>query len=203
MTTNILDSTAGEDLNIVKKFNEYDYSYLRPPIDVGKIIHSEEFCHKLVGLEHVRKVFFDGRRTKFELEQLRKWKKEVKRRGYKLPEYWSDDVDIFKVIYSMNYRVGKNYVNAFNKLAKILEWENDPLSLVLDIDSAMVLKQGVIFMYGRDLMYRPIFYFDVKKALLLGVTKEAVGKAICYLLTVIKNSLTKYHVEQWILILNI
>ena len=65
----------------------------------------------------------------------------------------------------MNYKVGKNYINAFNKLEKILDWENDPNSLILDHNTALILKQGIVFIYGRDKLYRPLVYFNVKKAL--------------------------------------
>ena len=89
-------------------------------------------------------------------------------------------------------------------IKKHIEWLNNPLYKTLSMKAEELLKQGMVYQLGRDKKLRPVLYFDIPKINENLKDMDTLLQAICNLLSLVRKYMfLPYHVENWVILLDI
>jgi hypothetical protein len=105
-----------------------------------------------------RKIYHKVDFTDYEKEGLKNLLKECEKENLVLPPGWSE-VNTLKMCYSARFDMKKCLANLKNHL----KWWLDPEMHQISSKSADLLKNGFIYVHGRDIQLRPIIILDVTK----------------------------------------
>ena len=155
--------------------------------------------------DNYRFIFNGMEKTPYEkekLEELNKYIKEKEKQNNKgnfLPEWWLES-DTLRYLQSTNYDIKKVY-----SLIKENLQSSEKAKKTIDKRIRFILNYGFLYMYGRDVHFRPIIVVEVKKSseLLdkLKYTFDELSQAMIFFMNYIVNYiLLPGQIENWILI---
>ena len=155
--------------------------------------------------ENYRYIFNGIEKTPYEkekLEELNKYIKEKEKKkkdGNFLPDWWIES-DSLRYLQSTNYDIKK----AFSLIKENLK-STEKARKIIDKRIRFILNYGFIYMFGRDVHFRPIIVVEVKKSIelldKLGYTFEELSQSMLFFMNYIVNYiLLPGQIENWILI---
>ena len=157
--------------------------------------------------ENYRYIFNGKEKTPYEQEKLEEFNKYIKEKEKSkkneeknfLPDWWIES-DTMRYLQSTNYDIKKVY-----SLIKENLNSTEKARKTIDKRIRFILNYGFIYMYGRDMHFRPIIIVEVKKSseLLdkLGYTFEELSQSMLFFMNYIVNYiLLPGQIENWILI---
>ena len=142
-------------------------------------------------------------KTPYEKEKLEELYKYITEKENDInnffPEWWLES-DTLRYLQATNYDVKKTY----NLIKENLK-STDQAIKIIDKRIRFILNYGFIYMYGRDMHFRPIIIVEVKKSceLLdkLNYTFDELSQAMLFFMNYIVNYiLLPGQIENWILI---
>jgi hypothetical protein len=156
--------------------------------------------------DNYRYIFNGKEKTPYEQEKLEEFNKFIKEKeknkkgdGNFLPDWWIES-DTMRYLQSSNYDFKKVY-----SLIKENLKSREKARKTIDKRIRFILNYGFIYMYGRDMHFRPIIVVEVKKSseLLdkLGYSFEELSQSMLFFMNYIVNYiLLPGQIENWILI---
>ncbi|EGR29409.1 hypothetical protein IMG5_156020 [Ichthyophthirius multifiliis] len=106
-------------------------------------------------------------------------------------------IQIYLFIYIYNYIKKKN-------LEIHIQWKNNPDMHSLDQPSLNFLKEGTVYLAGRDKKYRPVLIMDCSKLNMKKQTGDSLIRAMSYFLNIIKKHMfVNGKIENWIFIIDV
>lgn len=154
--------------------------------------------------DNYRYIFNGIEKTSYEkekMEEFNKYIKEKERQNHTnfLPEWWIES-DTLRYLQATNFDIKKVY-----SLIKENIKSTEKARKIIDKRMRFILNYGFLYMYGRDVHFRPIIVVEVKRAneLLdkLGYTFEELSQSILFFMNYIVNYiLLPGQIENWVLI---
>lgn len=154
--------------------------------------------------ENYRYIFNGIEKTSFEKEKMEEFDKFIKEKEKQnkknfLPEWWIES-DTLRYLQATNFDIKKVY-----SLIKENIKSTEKARKIIDKRMRFILNYGFLYMYGRDVHFRPIIIVEVNRAneLLdkLGYTFEELSQTILFFMNYIVNYiLLPGQIENWILI---
>ena len=153
--------------------------------------------------DNYRFIFNGVDKTPYEKEKLEELYKYITEKendiNNSFPEWWLES-DTLRYLQATNYDVKKTY----NLIKENLK-STDQAIKIIDKRIRFILNYGFIYMYGRDMHFRPIIIVEVKKSceLLdkLNYTFDELSQAMLFFMNYIVNYiLLPGQIENWILI---
>ena len=152
--------------------------------------------------DNYRFIFNGMDKTPYEkekLEELNKYIAEKEKGNNFFPDWWLES-DTLRYLQASNYDVKKVY-----NLIKDNIKSTEETKKIIDKRIRFILNYGFLYMYGRDMHFRPIIIVEVKKSceLLdkLNYTFEELNQAMLFFMNYIVNYiLLPGQIENWILI---
>ena len=154
--------------------------------------------------ENYRYIFNGMKKTPYEEEKLEEFNKYIKEKENQkkikfLPDWWLES-DTLRYLQAANYDIKKVYTLIKENLKS-----TEKGIKIIDKRIRFILNYGFLYMYGRDVHFRPIIIVEVKKSceLLdkLGYTFEELNQTMLFFMNYIVNYiLVPGQIENWILI---
>ena len=154
--------------------------------------------------DNYRYIFNGMKKTDYEEEKLEEFNKYIKEKENQknikfLPDWWLES-DTLRYLQAANYDIKKVYTLIKENLNS-----TDKAIKIIDKRIRFILNYGFLYMYGRDVHFRPIIVVEVKRSceLLdkLGYTFEELNQAMLFFMNYIVNYiLLPGQIENWILI---
>ena len=155
--------------------------------------------------DNYRFIFNGIEKTPFEKQKMEEFNKYVKEKekqkkeGNFLPEWWIES-DTLRYLQATNYDIKKVY-----SLIKDNLKSTENARKVIDKRIRYILNYGFLYMYGRDVHFRPIIIVEVKKSIelldKLGYTFDELSQSMLFFMNYIVNYiLIPGQIENWILI---
>jgi hypothetical protein len=154
--------------------------------------------------DNYRYIFNGMKKTDYEEEKLEEFNKYIKEKENQknikfLPDWWLES-DTLRYLQAANYDIKKVYTLIKENLNS-----TDKAIKIIDKRIRFILNYGFLYMYGRDVHFRPIIVVEVKRSceLLdkLSYTFEELNQAMLFFMNYIVNYiLLPGQIENWILI---
>jgi len=154
--------------------------------------------------ENYRYIFNGIEKTSFEKEKMEEFDKFIKEKEKHdkknfLPEWWIES-DTLRYLQATNFDIKKVY-----SLIKENIKSTEKARKIIDKRMRFILNYGFLYMYGRDVHFRPIIIVEGNRAneLLdkLGYTFDELSQSILFFMNYIVNYiLLPGQIENWILI---
>ncbi|KAM3145542.1 hypothetical protein pb186bvf_002316 [Paramecium bursaria] len=170
--------------------------YLAPPPSAYKLIHEDiDIKWDKGDGKFLRRIFNRVPYAEYEIQQILEFRKLY-------PEMVDQkDSLILRFIQAGSFQSKDPLSRAYEMLSKYLSWKQTEVLMTPNIQK--LLQDGAVYQFGRDIRHRPIIYFDIPK-LKKHLQEPYLIDAIVYLLKEIEQvMLLEYHVEQWVIVLNI
>ena len=155
--------------------------------------------------DNYRYIFNGIEKTSYEQEKMEEFNRFIKEKERQnnnknfLPEWWIES-DTLRYLQATDYDIKKVY-----SLIKENIKSTEKARKIIDKRMRFILNYGFLYMYGRDVHFRPIIIVEVKRAneLLdkLGYTFDELSQSILFFMNYIVNYiLLPGQIENWVLI---
>lgn len=176
---------------------DYDFSYLIPPKEVLEVKHDDYYIQHGEGEKSVRKIFDCVPYTPYEEQKLKEFEAMIVKEGIQLPQGWPRALTM-KYVYSAKFALEKCMEN----LKVYLDWLSHPNRKTIPPKCLELLKEGLVYLSGRDKQFRPIIVVNVYRVDLKKMTIEDFTETLCALCSVIeKYCFVPGKVENWVFII--
>lgn len=152
--------------------------------------------------KQLRRIFQGGvKYNDFELENLSKFKEELKKRDLSLPSYW-EECNTYRFLQASGYDHSKTIL----LILEHLEWRKINFPVILTDKIKQILNSGFIYIHGRDNRFRPLIVFDPnifslnKKKF---VTEDWILSLVFFFEYVTKNCFIPGQIENWNIICDV
>jgi len=177
--------------------SDFDFSYLIPPKEVMDVKHDDYYIQHGEGEKSVRKIFDCVPYTPYEQEKLKEFEAMIVKENLQLPPGWTRAYTM-KFVYSAKFALDKCMEN----LKTYLDWLSHPNRKVILPKSLELLKEGLVYMSGRDKQFRPVIVVNVDRVDLKKMTMDDFTETLCTLCSVVeKYCFVPGKVENWVFII--
>jgi len=178
-------------------FSDYDFSYLIPPKEVLDVQHDDYYIQHGEGSTSVRKVFDCVPYNDFEKQKLKEFEDMIQKEGLQLPARWTRAYTM-RFVYSAKFALDKCMEN----LKTYLDWYSKPARKTMTPRVLELLKEGLVYLAGRDKQFRPVFVINVEKLDMKKMSMDDFCDTLCALCAVLEEyCFVPGKVENWVIII--
>lgn len=172
---------------------------LTPPKDFTKIIHDRNYIKKKEGEDGLRFIYNNVPFDNYEENKIKEFMDKIKNKNIIIPNYIKKE-KILNILYTAKFNLKK----AIENLKEIINFNNDIENFLIKDEYINIYNLGILYTLGIDKKFRPIIYMDCRKLYYHKANIELITKAnISYMNMVRKYSFRKYHIENWVLIIDL
>jgi len=185
-----------------------NFDHLRPPKGAFSLVHDENYILEIRGKEYIRRIFHNVQYTQHEKDKLADFEEAIEKDRIVLPNDWKIE-DTMKYAYSGKFDIKKSLTN----LKAHLAWRAQINKSGPTDRSLRLLRNGVVYISGRDKDFRPIIIVNADKITYSGVNRDDYNDsllsqagiedftgALCFVLSVAKEFyMVPGRVENWVI----